>query len=107
MKVLANFEDNHKIPTNSSIDNLLNGGFEKGTVTQIFVFKVDDDRHKIRMEIYLNIAVEQNDVSNSSKKLGCLTKKYFPYLLNQEYHNAEKSNKNSNCFIYNVYLNCS
>ena len=36
MKVLANFEDNHKIPTNSSIDNLLNGGFEKGTVTQIF-----------------------------------------------------------------------
>ena len=36
MKVLANFEDNHKIPTNSSIDSLLNGGFEKGTVTQIF-----------------------------------------------------------------------
>lgn len=36
MKVLANFEDNHKIPTNSSIDNLLKGGFEKGTVTQIF-----------------------------------------------------------------------
>ena len=36
MKVLANFEDNLKIPTNSSIDNLLNGGFEKGTVTQIF-----------------------------------------------------------------------
>ena len=36
MKVLANFEDNLKIPTNSSIDNLLNGGFEKGTITQIF-----------------------------------------------------------------------
>ena len=36
MKVLANFEDNLKITTNSSIDNLLNGGFEKGTVTQIF-----------------------------------------------------------------------
>ena len=36
MRVLANFEDNLKIPTNSSIDNLLNGGFEKGTVTQIF-----------------------------------------------------------------------
>lgn len=36
MKVLANLEDNLKIPTNSSIDNLLNGGFEKGTVTQIF-----------------------------------------------------------------------
>ena len=36
MKVLANFEDNHKIPTNSAIDELLNGGIEKGTITQIF-----------------------------------------------------------------------
>ena len=36
MKVLANFEDNHKIPSNSSLDNLLDGGFEKGCVTQIF-----------------------------------------------------------------------
>lgn len=35
MKVLANFEDNHKIPTNSGIDNLLDGS-GKGTVTQIF-----------------------------------------------------------------------
>lgn len=36
MKVLANFEDNHKIPSGSSLDELLDGGFEKGTVTQIF-----------------------------------------------------------------------
>lgn len=36
MKVLANFEDNHKIPSNSSLDDLLEGGFEKGCVTQIF-----------------------------------------------------------------------
>ena len=36
MKVLANFEDNHKIPSNSSLDVLLGGGFEKGTITQIF-----------------------------------------------------------------------
>ena len=36
MKVLANFEDNHKIPSNSSLDVLLAGGFEKGTITQIF-----------------------------------------------------------------------
>ena len=27
MKVLANFEDNHKIPSNSSLDVLLDGGF--------------------------------------------------------------------------------
>ena len=36
MKVLANFEDNHKIPSNSAIDSILGGGFEKGTITQIF-----------------------------------------------------------------------
>ena len=36
MKVLANFEDNHKIPSNSSLDDLLDGGFEKGCITQIF-----------------------------------------------------------------------
>ena len=36
MKVLANFEDNHKIPSNSSLSDLLDGGFEKGCVTQIF-----------------------------------------------------------------------
>lgn len=36
MKVLANFEDNHKIPSNSSLDVLLGGGFEKGVITQIF-----------------------------------------------------------------------
>lgn len=36
MKVLANFEDNQKIPSNSSIDTILGGGFEKGTITQIF-----------------------------------------------------------------------
>jgi DNA repair protein RadB len=36
MKVLANFEDNHKIPSYSSLDALLGGGFEKGAITQIF-----------------------------------------------------------------------
>jgi DNA repair protein RadB len=36
MKVLANFEDNHKLPSNSSLDDLLEGGFEKGCITQIF-----------------------------------------------------------------------
>lgn len=36
MKVLANFEDNRKLQSNSSLDDLLDGGFEKGAVTQIF-----------------------------------------------------------------------
>lgn len=36
MKVLANFEDNKKIASNSSLDVLLEGGFERGVITQIF-----------------------------------------------------------------------
>ena len=36
MKTLSNFEDNHKIPSYSSLDVLLDGGFEKGCVTQIY-----------------------------------------------------------------------
>lgn len=36
MKLLANFEENLKIPTNSRIDEILGGGVEKGTITQIF-----------------------------------------------------------------------
>ena len=36
MKVLANFEDNQKIASNSALDVMLGGGFEKGTITQIF-----------------------------------------------------------------------
>ena len=36
MKILADLEDNYKIPTNSSIDELIGGGIEKGTITQIF-----------------------------------------------------------------------
>lgn len=36
MKLLANFEENLKIPTNSGIDEILGGGVEKGTITQIF-----------------------------------------------------------------------
>lgn len=36
MKTLANLDDNFKIPTNSSIDEILDGGIERGTITQIF-----------------------------------------------------------------------
>ncbi|MDL2246329.1 DNA repair and recombination protein RadB [Methanobrevibacter sp. OttesenSCG-928-K11] len=36
MKLLANFDEDGKIPTNSSIDNILGGGIEKGSITQFF-----------------------------------------------------------------------
>lgn len=36
MKTLANLDENFKIPTNSALDEILGGGVEKGTITQIF-----------------------------------------------------------------------
>lgn len=61
MKVLANFEDNHKIPSSSSIDELLEGGFEKGTITQIF-----GPPSSGKSNIALNLAV---NVAKSGRKV--------------------------------------
>ena len=61
MKALANFEDNLKIPSNSSVDTLLNGGFEKGTVTQIF-----GPPSSGKSNIALNLAV---NVARNGKKV--------------------------------------
>lgn len=61
MKVLANFEDNHKIPTNSSLDALLGGGVEKGTITQIF-----GPPSSGKSNIALNLAV---NVAKNGKKV--------------------------------------
>lgn len=36
MKILANIEENDKISTGSHLDELLEGGIEKGTITQIY-----------------------------------------------------------------------
>lgn len=55
MKVLANFEDNHKIPSDSSLDALLGGGFEKGTITQIFG-PPSSGKSNITLSLAVNVA---------------------------------------------------
>ena len=55
MKVLANFEDNHKIPSNSSLDAMLGGGFEKGTITQIFG-SPSSGKSNITLTLAVNVA---------------------------------------------------
>lgn len=61
MKVLANFEDNHKIPTNSSLDELLGGGFEKGTITQIFG-PPSSGKSNIALTLAVNVAKNNRKV---------------------------------------------
>lgn len=55
MKVLANFEDNHKIPSNSALDVMLAGGFEKGTITQIFG-PPSSGKSNITLSVAVNVA---------------------------------------------------
>lgn len=61
MKVLANFEDNHKIPSNSALDDLLEGGFEKGTITQIFG-PPSSGKSNIALTLTVNVAKRNRKV---------------------------------------------
>ncbi|MBR4447844.1 DNA repair and recombination protein RadB [Methanobrevibacter sp.] len=61
MKVLANFEDNHKIPSNSSLDDLLEGGFEKGCVTQLFG-SPSSGKSNVALTLAVNVAKNNRKV---------------------------------------------
>ena len=61
MKVLANFEDNHKIPSNSSLDAMLGGGFEKGVITQIFG-PPSSGKSNITLTLAVNVAKNNRKV---------------------------------------------
>lgn len=61
MKVLANFEDNHKIPSNSSLDALLGGGFEKGTITQIYG-PPSSGKSNVALSLTVNVAKNNKKV---------------------------------------------
>lgn len=61
MKVLANFEDNHKIASNSALDDLLEGGFEKGTVTQIFG-SPSSGKSNVTLTLAVNVAKNNRKV---------------------------------------------
>ena len=58
---MANFEDNHKIPSNSSLDDLLDGGFEKGTITQIYG-SPSSGKSNVALALAVNVAKNNRKV---------------------------------------------
>ena len=61
MKVLANFEDNTKLQSNSSLDDLLEGGFEKGCVTQIYG-SPSSGKSNVALTLAVNVAKNNRKV---------------------------------------------
>ena len=61
MKVLDNFEDTHKILSNSALDVMLGGGFEKGTITQIFGAP-SSGKSNVALSLAVNVAKSDKKV---------------------------------------------
>ena len=61
MKVLANFEDTHKILSNSALDVMLGCGFEKGTITQIFGAP-SSGKSNVALSLAVNVAKSDKKV---------------------------------------------
>ena len=55
MKVLADIEENEKIKSDSSIDDLLDGGFQKGMLTQIYG-PPSSGKSNIALSVAVNVA---------------------------------------------------
>ncbi|MDO5848428.1 MAG: DNA repair and recombination protein RadB [Methanobrevibacter sp.] len=55
MKPLASFDNDGKIPTNSRLDVLLEGGVEKGTITQVFG-PPSSGKSNIALSLAVNVA---------------------------------------------------
>ena len=73
MKVLANFEDNHKIPTNSGIDNLLDGGVEKEMCIRDSNSTVETNIVKDNLPGgIVNVTITAKDVFEGSDVIICL-----------------------------------
>ena len=61
MKVLANFEDTHKILSNSALDVMFGGGFKKGTITQIFGAP-SSGKSNVALSLAVNVAKSDKKV---------------------------------------------
>ena len=109
MNILSQSKNNIEKIT-KYIKEEINGGsledFIRKFVDEVIVFKIDEDRYNIKLDIYLNLlGRELSKIKGGRHKEGP-TDNDVPYLLNQECSSIEtlRAGRNINKFTYNVYV---
>ena len=91
------------------IEEEINGGsldgFIRKFVDEIVVSKINDDRHNIRMDIYLNL-FDKKRINKGLKHINGFLKNENLYLENISCDSIEllRSDRKTNTFTYNVYI---
>lgn len=111
---------NQQEKLNNNVDNInnfpklikeeLNEGilndFIRKFVDEIIVSKINNDRHNIKLDIYLNLSGEFISKIKGAKHINGKTDVEITYLEKQKYYTMEKPRKNCerNKFTYNIYI---
>ena len=94
----------------NSIKEELNGGlleeFIRKFVDEVIVFKINDNRHDIKLDIYINLTGDEFSKNKGAKHIGGATTHDVSFLLNNEYISVEnmRRDREKNKFICNVYV---
>lgn len=80
--------------------------FIRKFVDEIIVYKIDEDRYNIKLDIYLNLVGNELLKLKGAKNINSKLKENILYLSNQEYFSIESQRKGikRNKFVYNVYI---
>ena len=109
MKILSQSKDNVEKIT-KSIQEEIDGGsleeFIRKFVDEIIVFKVDEDRYNIKLDIYLNLLGNELPKIKGARHIDGATDNDVSYLVNQECSSIEtlREDRKLNKFTYNVYV---
>ena len=109
MKILSQSKNNVEKIT-KSIQEEIDGGsleeFIRKFVDEIIVFKVDEDRYNIKLDIYLNLLGNELPKIKGARHIDGVTDNDVSYLVNQECSSIEtlREDRKLNKFTYNVYV---
>lgn len=109
MNILSQ-SNNNSFKITKGIQEEINGGlleeFIRKFVDEIIVFKIDEDRYNIKLDIYLNLLGSPLPKIKGARHITGATSDDVPYLLNQECPSIEtlREDRRTNKFMYNVYV---